>query len=762
MNPTSSTTRDPYWNIVAIPTGATNLPAPPYAAYNPQTSVLPPTYVNRFGYTNNGVTNYWMAPNATANTIIAGSYNWIAAQTFVITKAGLYNFNFQGSADNAMSFIINGSITNTGTVLPTIVGGTQIGATINDFQNIYSFVGQAYMDAGTNTAYMVLNDYGGRTAALITQSTFSDTASPTWDGEGTNGNWSTGPNWVGDAVPPSGTNWNYIFTGVNRTSATNDYAPGTDLQGLYFAPEAGAFTISGNAIDFFAGKIENNSTNTQVVNLAGLTFNGGAQQINPIHGNITIGGSGNITNNGQRLEVFGVNGHTLTMEKNITGSGGVTLHGNSRLVITVDQSYTGGTVINGGTVQVGNGGTTGTLGTGNVTNNATLLVNRSNDITLSNAISGTGRLEINSGGTTTLAGINSYTGGTLVLGGVLFGASSGIQGNITNNSSVVFNQDSVTGAGTYAGAMSGTGSLTKQGGRILQLTGNNTYAGNTLVTGGELRVGNGGTAGTLGTGVVVMSNNATLSFNRANDFTLNNLITGAGTLTKLGAGTATLTASNAYTGSTIVSAGRLVINGQQSSATGVVTVNNGASLGGSGIIGGATTFLTGALHAPGNSPGVQTFNNGLLYSTGSVLEWELTANTTAGRGTSFDGINVNGGLLTIQSGAISTLVFNALGSTVDWRNDFWSTDQTWQVFDNSISPSLGTGSVFSTINLTADSLGATLGSIRLGATFAWDQQDNDLFLTYTAIPEPSAYMLLLLAGVSWVAVRLRKRRRVNP
>jgi autotransporter-associated beta strand protein len=531
---------------------------------------------------------------------------------------------------------------------------------------------------------------------------------------------------------------------------------------LYFAPEAGAFTISGNAIDFFAGKIENNSTNTQMLNLAGLSFNGGAQQINPIHGNITIGGSGNITNNGQRLEVFGVNGHTLTMEKNITGSGGVTLHGNSRLVITVDQSYTGGTVINGGTVQVGNGGTTGTLGTGNVTNNATLLVNRSNDITLSNAISGTGRLEINSGGTTTLAGINSYTGGTLVLGGVLFGASSGIQGNITNNSSVVFNQDSVTGAGTYAGAMSGTGSLTKQGGRILQLTGNNTYAGNTLVTGGELRVGNGGTAGTLGTGVVVMSNNATLSFNRANDFTLNNLITGAGTLTKLGAGTATLTASNAYTGSTIVSAGRLVINGQQSSATGVVTVNNGASLGGSGIIGGATTFLTGALHAPGNSPGVQTFNNGLLYSTGSVLEWELTANTTAGRGTSFDGINVNGGLLTIQSGAISTLVFNALGSTVDWRNDFWSTDQTWQVFDNSISPSLGTGSVFSTINLTADSLGATLGSIRLGATFAWDQQDNDLFLTYTAIPEPSAYMLLLLAGVSWVAVRLRKRRRVNP
>ena len=82
-----------------------------------------------------------------------------------------------------MSFYINGSITGINTELPTITGGTQIGGSWNNFGQLGTFTGQAFLNAGTNTAYMVLNDFGGNTGALITQSSFASAAVPepgTW------------------------------------------------------------------------------------------------------------------------------------------------------------------------------------------------------------------------------------------------------------------------------------------------------------------------------------------------------------------------------------------------------------------------------------------------------------------------------------------------------------------------------------------------------------------------------------------------------
>lgn len=177
VNPTGGFTVDPHWQIVALPVSFTNQVAP-YAAYNPMPSVLPAVWTNRAGYVNSGVTNYWMAPNTNAATL-AGmtgkSYNWIAAQTFNITQAGWYEFNFGGTSDNSMSFFINGTITGTDTDFPVITDGTQIGGTTPStgaFRNMYTFTGFSYMNAGANTAYMVLNDFGGFTGALIAQSTF--------------------------------------------------------------------------------------------------------------------------------------------------------------------------------------------------------------------------------------------------------------------------------------------------------------------------------------------------------------------------------------------------------------------------------------------------------------------------------------------------------------------------------------------------------------------------------------------------------------
>ena len=99
-------------------------------------------------------------------------------------------------------------------------------------------------------------------------------------------------------------------------------------------------------------------------------------------------------------------------------------------------------------------------------------------------MSGTGSLTKLGAGTLTLSGINQYTGGTTIIAGTSRGNAGSLQGNITNNAAVLFDQ---AGDGTYAGAMSGTGSLTKLGAGTLTLSGINQYTGGTNVNAGTLR-----------------------------------------------------------------------------------------------------------------------------------------------------------------------------------------------------------------------------------------------------------------------------------
>jgi hypothetical protein len=196
----------------------------------------------------------------------------------------------------------------------------------------------------------------------------------------------------------------------------------------------------------------------------------------------------------------------------------------------------------------------------------------------------------------------------------------------------------------------------------------------------------------------------------------------------------------------------LIVNGNQSAATGVVNVSAGAALGGTGTIGGATTIS--GIHSPGNSAGVQTFADGMTYATGSTFEWELFGNTTTGRGTSFDGVDVSGGTLTLQTGVTSSLIFNGSGSTVLWTDGFWDSNQSWLVFDDANAPSiLGSPS----INVGFDSLGNDFAVARAGSSFEWDLVGDDIYLNYV-IPEPSTYALLALAAAA-LGARIARRRR---
>jgi fibronectin-binding autotransporter adhesin len=112
------------------------------------------------------------------------------------------------------------------------------------------------------------------------------------------------------------------------------------------------------------------------------------------------------------------------------------------------------------------------------------------------------------------------------------------------------------------------------GGAELTLTGNSTYSGTTNID-NTLQVGNGGTSGTLGSGSVILSENATLAFNRSDAFTVANTIDGFGGLSKLGAGTLTLTGNNAYSGGTNITEGAIRITNASAVGTWYATIQGG-------------------------------------------------------------------------------------------------------------------------------------------------------------------------------------------
>ncbi len=267
--------------------------------------------------------------------------------------------------------------------------------------------------------------------------------------------------------------------------------------------------------------------------------------------------------------------------------------------------YTTGSLWNDDSAAAGRDGSIIIVGT---------LNNYNGDITNDGNIDNTGTLS-NSGTFQNNATINStgsiINSGTFKIGNG--GTTGAVSGDISNSGSIEFNRSDTT---TYSDVISGTGSLTQSGTGILILTGNNSYSGGTTISSGTLQVGNGGTTGAI---VGDITNNAILIFNRSDELTYAGVISGTGTLTKSGAGNLILTGTNTYSGATTVSAGRLSVNG---SITSAVTVQNGATLGGTGTVG-QTTISSGGTHAPGNSIGTQTINGNYTLGNGSVLEIEV-------------------------------------------------------------------------------------------------------------------------------------------
>ncbi|EAO3651768.1 autotransporter outer membrane beta-barrel domain-containing protein [Salmonella enterica] len=317
--------------------------------------------------------------------------------------------------------------------------------------------------------------------------------------------------------------------------------------------------------------------------------------------NVEALGTGDVTDNATLALNAGGD-----FTNNIGGTGRVEKSGDKTLTLSGSNTYTGGTLISSGTLVAND---VNALGTGDVTDNATLALNTGGDF--DNAISGSGKVEKSGDETLTLSGSNTYTGGTTINDGTLIATSVDAlgSGDVTDNAVLELN----TG-GDFTNNISGSGQVVKSGDETLTLSGTNSYTDGTLISGGTLVATN---LEALGTGDV--TNNATLELNTGGDFTNN--ISGSGQVVKSGDETLTLSGANSYTGGTTISGGTLVASNVEALGTGDVTNN-------------ATLEL--------NTGG--TFDNAISGS-GQVVKSGDETLTLSGANTYTGGTTINGGTL---------------------------------------------------------------------------------------------------------------------
>ena len=440
--------------------------------------------------------------------------------------------------------------------------------------------------------------------------------------------------------------------------------------------------------------------------------------------------NGNSTYSGGTT-IIGSGSNTLVAYANSTGTSGnfgtgpINIIGNTSMRATSNNNVTVGNAVTlGGNFTVPNGGDSLTF-TGPLTlsgSSQTLENDSTAALTFSGAIgdggNGYGITKAGSG-LIVFAGSNTYTGGTAILAGTLQiggGTASGgeflASPTIANSGSLVFSH---TDALTYAGAISGTGSLSKQGTGTLTLTGTNTYTGTTTLGGGTVNLGvaeNAGTSGPLGSSTAVGSivlNGGYLQYSalNQNDYshrfsTANNqaynvdtngqnvtwatpLNSASGSLSKVGAGTLTLTASNSYSGPTAVSGGTLDLSNQYALQNSTLTLSGGSAVFDSSVGGNAFTLggLAGtagsnlvlqnnpatpapiALTVGGNNATTAFAAN--LGGSGSLIKVGTGALALSGTSTFSGGVTLSAGTLDINSAtALGSGTFSiAAGAAID-------------------------------------------------------------------------------------------------
>ncbi|EIF2896099.1 fibronectin-binding autotransporter adhesin ShdA [Salmonella enterica subsp. enterica serovar Mishmarhaemek] len=390
----------------------------------------------------------------------------------------------------------------------------------------------AGVDANDNTNYELstgLSWYAGANSARAAHGTFTVDADSTFTVTSELDETTANSNWNGSKLTKQG-------DGTLILSNTgNDYGDTEIDGGILAAKDAaslgtGDVTIAENAtLALSQGTLDNNVTGE------GQIVKSGSDELivtgaNDYSGGTTISGgtlsakdaaslgSGDVDiAENAKLELS-----QGTLDNNVTGGGQIVKSGSDELIVTGDNTYSGGTTITGGTLTADHADS---LGTGAIDNSGVLQVGEGE---LKNTLSGTGSLVKIGTGELTLNGDNDYSGGTTISDGTLIADHADSLGTGAIDNSGVLQ----VGEGELENTLFGSGSLVKTGTGELTLSGdNNTYFGDTTIAGGTLIAAN---VNALGSGNI--DNSGTLMLDANGAFKLANITTHSGATTALAAG----------------------------------------------------------------------------------------------------------------------------------------------------------------------------------------------------------------------------------
>ncbi len=632
----------------------------------------------------------------TISSVVAGSTGLTLTGGGTLTLSG--SNTYTGGTTLSQGTLVHASNNATGAVTaPITIGDANTGSANTTLEFTAGLINNA---GGTTYKPITVNNVGGTTTFVFDQGgAFADINIATSKAITLTTDASGGQDGMMGTISGTG-------AGAGNTTVTFSDSGGGIL--AYTAGYSGSDIVQNS----FAGNVVIAAGNVQLQNLtyinsayvngdipntSSVTINSGAtwlqvwgaQSIDGLNGSGTLDisdpatGTSNIT--------VGASGGSGTFSGIINGSASLTKTGTGTETLSGANTYSGGTTINAGTLQVGNGGTTGSLGSGAVTDNATLFYDFSSSISLAHAIGGSGTLEVTSTGgsiaqsaaiTVATVASSSSTGTTLTNAGNTissFSAANSTSGNIslTNDPATL----TITGI-TQSG--SGTVTVTNSGGIDVTGTGISAQAGaisltdttGTITFDATASNGAGGITVsadvnvTLGNGSLTSTGNVTLTATTgAISESGSSIISGALLTTQAASGT-TLGNSNTVTSfhASDSTSGAISLTNTASTLT-VTAITQSGTAAGSDV----TIAQTGALTVSGAISTTAAANGNIsLTSTGGMTvsaavtapgssALSLTANAAGTAAGNFIGINING--VTVQSGTGAVQLDGTGGNT---------------------------------------------------------------------------------------------------
>jgi outer membrane autotransporter protein len=570
-----------------------------------------------------------------------------------VTDNGTLAFDYMGSTS------FGGNITGSGDV--SLIGGTLTLTGANDYTGGTTIGAATLIVAGEgNLGTGDITMLDGSALEITGTASFDDNVSVTGDptfivAPSTTTTWSGLISGTGDVVATGGGTLALTNTGNTYSGGTvveggstlligNDGEIGATTGGLTLGDASTTGTLqlgasfnlaSTRAVSIGAGGgiIDTNSFNTtisQAISGAGALTKIGTGTL-ALSGDSTFTGTTTISAGTLQLGSGGATGSVAgdivdnaalafdysgskTYAGTISGTGSLTQMAGTTM-LTGDNTYTGGTTISGGTLQLGSGGTSGSI-TGNVADSGTLAFDRSDAVTFGGMVSGSGGLTQSGTGVLTLTANNSFTGTTTIGAGSTLqlgngGTTGAVGGNIADSGTLLFDRSNAT---AYGGVISGSGSVQQNGLGTLTLTGASTYTGTTTVNSGTLAVN-----GSISHSAVTVNTGATL--------------TGTGTVgsTNVEDG-ATLSPGNGGIGTLNVN-GDVTFGSTSDFAVDVSSASNDKLLasGGATIESGATLTLTntGGTYHPGQQFTLLTASGGVDGSFTLAGDGAFGTNLTA-------------------------------------------------------------------------------------------------------------------------------------